>query len=116
MSRSSTRERTRARVEAGTMHLIEAATTPVALASAPVHEPDVLLLDDPLGVLDGFASSKQIEVLRELHHLDGLVRGECYAHAQPRHWFRGIGRRDYYTVAQYKRTAGTALTVQLACR
>ena len=45
----------------------------LALASALVHEPDVLLLDDPLRGLDGFARLEQIEVLRELHRLGSTV-------------------------------------------
>src|SRR5258708_22389188 len=46
---------------------------PPALASALVHEPDVLLLDDPLRGLDGFARLEQIEVLRELHRLGSTM-------------------------------------------
>ena len=45
----------------------------LALASALVHEPDVLLLDDPLRGLDGYARLEQIEVLRELHRLGSSV-------------------------------------------
>ena len=45
----------------------------LALASALVHEPDVLLLDDPLRGLDGFARLEQIEVLRELHRLGSTM-------------------------------------------
>src|SRR5690242_16603718 len=45
----------------------------LALAAALVHEPDVLLLDDPLRALDGFARLEQIEVLRELHRLGSTV-------------------------------------------
>lgn len=45
----------------------------LALASALVHEPDVLLLDDPLRGLDGFARIEQIEVLRELHRLGSTL-------------------------------------------
>jgi ABC-2 type transport system ATP-binding protein len=45
----------------------------LALASALVHEPDVLLLDDPLRALDGFARLEQIEVLRELHRLGSTM-------------------------------------------
>jgi ABC-2 type transport system ATP-binding protein len=45
----------------------------LALASALVHEPDVLLLDDPLRGLDGFARLEQIEVLRELHRLGSTI-------------------------------------------
>jgi ABC-2 type transport system ATP-binding protein len=43
------------------------------MASALVHEPDVLLLDDPLRGLDGFARLEQIEVLRELHRLGSTM-------------------------------------------
>lgn len=45
----------------------------LAMASALVHEPDVLLLDDPLRGLDGFARLEQIEVLRELHRLGSTM-------------------------------------------
>lgn len=45
----------------------------LAMASALMHEPDVLLLDDPLRGLDGFARLEQIEVLRELHRLGSTV-------------------------------------------
>ena len=45
----------------------------LALAGALVHEPDVLLLDDPLRGLDGFARLEQIEVLRELHRLGSTI-------------------------------------------
>jgi ABC-type multidrug transport system ATPase subunit len=45
----------------------------LALASALVHEPDVLLLDDPLRGLDGLARLEQIEVLRELHRLGSTM-------------------------------------------
>ncbi|MDQ6672096.1 MAG: ABC transporter ATP-binding protein [Chloroflexota bacterium] len=45
----------------------------LALASALVHEPDVLLLDDPLRGMDGFARLEQIEVLRELHRLGSTM-------------------------------------------
>jgi ABC-type multidrug transport system ATPase subunit len=45
----------------------------LALASALVHEPDVLLLDDPLRGLDGYARLEQIEVLRELHRLGSTM-------------------------------------------
>lgn len=45
----------------------------LALAAALVHEPDVLLLDDPLRGLDGFARLEQIEVLRELHRLGSTM-------------------------------------------
>ncbi|MBV9172583.1 MAG: ATP-binding cassette domain-containing protein, partial [Chloroflexi bacterium] len=45
----------------------------LALAAALVHEPDVLLLDDPLRALDGFARLEQIEVLRELHRLGSTM-------------------------------------------
>src|SRR5207248_6283037 len=45
----------------------------LALAGALVHEPDVLLLDDPLRALDGFARLEQIEVLRELHRLGSTM-------------------------------------------
>lgn len=40
------------------------------LASALLHEPEVLLLDDPLRGLDGQARLEQLEVLRELRRLD----------------------------------------------
>jgi ABC-2 type transport system ATP-binding protein len=39
------------------------------LAAALLHEPDVLLLDDPLRGLDGQARLEQIEVLRELRRI-----------------------------------------------
>jgi ABC-2 type transport system ATP-binding protein len=39
------------------------------LASALLHEPDVLLLDDPLRSLDGQSRLEQLEVLRELRRL-----------------------------------------------
>lgn len=39
------------------------------LAAALVHEPDVLVLDDPLRGLDGLARLEQIEVLRELRRI-----------------------------------------------
>ncbi len=45
----------------------------LALAGALVHEPDVLVLDDPLRGLDGFARLEQIEVLRELHRLGSTM-------------------------------------------
>jgi ABC-type multidrug transport system ATPase subunit len=45
----------------------------LALAGALVHEPDVLILDDPLRGLDGFARLEQIEVLRELHRLGSTM-------------------------------------------
>lgn len=45
----------------------------LALAGALVHEPDVLLLDDPLRGLDGFARIEHIEVLRELHRLGSTM-------------------------------------------
>jgi ABC-2 type transport system ATP-binding protein len=45
----------------------------LSLAAALVHEPDVLLLDDPLRGLDGFARLEQIEVLRELHRLGSTM-------------------------------------------
>jgi ABC-2 type transport system ATP-binding protein len=45
----------------------------LAMAGALVHEPDVLLLDDPLRGLDGFARLEQIEVLRELHRLGSTM-------------------------------------------
>jgi ABC-2 type transport system ATP-binding protein len=45
----------------------------LALASALVHEPDVLLLDDPLRGLDGFARLEQLEVLRELRRLGSTM-------------------------------------------
>lgn len=45
----------------------------LALAGALVHEPDVLLLDDPLRGLDGFARIEHIEVLRELHRLGSTL-------------------------------------------
>jgi ABC-type multidrug transport system ATPase subunit len=45
----------------------------LALAGALVHEPDVLLLDDPLRGLDGFARIEQVEVLRELHRLGSTM-------------------------------------------
>jgi ABC-2 type transport system ATP-binding protein len=45
----------------------------LAMAGALVHEPDVLLLDDPLRGLDGYARLEQIEVLRELHRLGSTM-------------------------------------------
>src|SRR6266571_3135646 len=45
----------------------------LALASALVHEPDVLLLDDPLRGLDGYARLEQLEVLRELRRLGSTI-------------------------------------------
>jgi ABC-2 type transport system ATP-binding protein len=45
----------------------------LALASALVHEPDVLLLDDPLRGLDGYARLEQLEVLRELRRLGSTM-------------------------------------------
>jgi ABC-type multidrug transport system ATPase subunit len=45
----------------------------LALAGALVHEPDVLLLDDPLRGLDGFARLEQLEVLRELRRLGSTM-------------------------------------------
>jgi ABC-type multidrug transport system ATPase subunit len=45
----------------------------LALASALVHEPDVLLLDDPLRGLDGYARLEQLEVLRELGRLGSTM-------------------------------------------
>jgi len=41
----------------------------VLLAGALMHEPTVLLLDDPIRSLDGQARSEQLEVLRELRRL-----------------------------------------------
>jgi ABC-2 type transport system ATP-binding protein len=45
----------------------------LALASALVHEPEVLLLDDPLRGLDGYARLEQLEVLRELRRLGSTM-------------------------------------------
>jgi ABC-2 type transport system ATP-binding protein len=45
----------------------------LTMAGALVHEPDVLLLDDPLRGLDGYARLEQIEVLRELHRLGSTM-------------------------------------------
>jgi ABC-2 type transport system ATP-binding protein len=45
----------------------------LALASALVHEPDVLVLDDPLRGLDGYARLEQLEVLRELRRLGSTM-------------------------------------------
>jgi ABC-2 type transport system ATP-binding protein len=44
-----------------------------ALAAALVHDPAVLLLDDPLRGLDGIARLEQIEVLRELRGMGKTV-------------------------------------------
>ncbi len=45
----------------------------LALAGALVHEPPVLLLDDPLRGLDGYARLEQIEVLRELRRMGNTL-------------------------------------------
>lgn len=45
----------------------------LALASALIHEPDVLLLDDPLRGLDGYARLEQLEVLRELRRIGTTI-------------------------------------------
>ncbi len=45
----------------------------LALAAALVHEPPVLLLDDPLRGLDGYARLEQIEVLRELRRMGNTL-------------------------------------------
>lgn len=44
-----------------------------ALAAALVHDPPVLLLDDPLRGLDGAARLEQLEVLRELREMGKTV-------------------------------------------
>src|ERR671938_587008 len=44
-----------------------------ARASARVHEPDALLLDDPVRGLEGYARLEQLEVLRELRRLGSTI-------------------------------------------
>ena len=45
----------------------------VLMAGALMHEPTVLLLDDPIRSLDGQARSEQLEVLRELRRLGSSI-------------------------------------------
>ena len=71
----------------------------LALASALVHEPDVLLLDDPLRGLDGFARLEQIEVLRELHRLGSTM-------VVSRHAARGSARGVRHVRRPARRHAG----------
>ena len=56
----------------------EATNGEETLALTKELQPDVLLLDDPLRGLDGFARLEQIEVLRELHRLGSTMEFAGY--------------------------------------